>query len=125
MESVNNVLRFHHISKLVFECLDDKSLIKSALVCRAWRHFLHSEKFFWIRVINGHRSGWVKFIKDFVHTKKVNPETFCALGKSFLNYHLESKLMPNPFVENGLHPMFAAIYLGKILYENCIGCTIF
>ena len=108
------VYNFPHIAKQIFESLDEKSLIRSSLVCSSWRQFIHSDKFFWIKITDNYGSGWVKFI-EFVRTKKVNSDTFCTLAKSFMSWHLDGKKrISSSTIKYGLHPMFAAICLDDL-----------
>ena len=48
MEDV--VQRFPHISRQIFENLDNESLVLCQKVCKSWKNCIDSEKFYWIRI---------------------------------------------------------------------------
>ena len=48
MEEV--VERFPHISRQIFENLDNESLVLCRKVCKPWKNCIDNEKFYWIRI---------------------------------------------------------------------------
>ena len=44
-------LRIPHVSKKIFEYLDDKSLMKCREVNKSWQKFIDGQRFTWIRII--------------------------------------------------------------------------
>ena len=52
MDLLINNHGFLHIPTYIFECLDDKSLCQSRLVCKNWLWFIDQRKFTWKRTLN-------------------------------------------------------------------------
>ena len=46
------VTRFPHVAVKIFDFLDIGSLAKSREVCKLWKIFIQSSKFFWVKFIN-------------------------------------------------------------------------
>ena len=46
------VTRFPHVAVKIFDFLDIRSLAKSREVCKLWKIFIQSSKFFWVKFIN-------------------------------------------------------------------------
>ena len=46
------VTRFPHVAEQIFDFLDIGSLAKSREVCKLWKIFIQSSKFFWVKFIN-------------------------------------------------------------------------
>ena len=46
------VARFPHVAVKIFDFLDIRSLAKSREVCKLWKIFIGSSKFFWVKFIN-------------------------------------------------------------------------
>ena len=46
------ITRFPHVAVKIFDFLDIRSLAKSREVCKLWKIFIESSKFFWVKFIN-------------------------------------------------------------------------
>ena len=46
------ITRFPHVAEKIFDFLDIRSLAKSREVCKLWKIFIESSKFFWVKFIN-------------------------------------------------------------------------
>ena len=46
------ITRFPHVAVKIFDFLDIRSLAKSREVCKLWKIFIQSSKFFWVKFIN-------------------------------------------------------------------------
>ena len=44
-------LRFPHICVMIFDSLDDQTLVKCRLVSKLWKSCIDAEKFLWSRII--------------------------------------------------------------------------
>ena len=56
--------RFPLLSKMVFEELDDESLVKFKESSKEINNHLQNERFYWIRIINKHSEHFQEFAKS-------------------------------------------------------------
>jgi ankyrin repeat protein len=101
MEEV--LLRFPHIGYQIFEQLDNPFLTVCRKVSKTWKSFIGNEKLPWIRMIVLHikplTSSWKIFLK------KSNVKVLVEIATSVIQYHRESKCVP----ENTVPLHFAAM----------------
>lgn len=113
--------RFPHIGEIIFENLDDQSILSSKQVSKSWYNFINCQKFPWIRIVKNYvkesnkdytqnpkkwkklfRNFSVKSVRDFayfVHKITVKDR------KNSIRYH---KSRGRSLIGMGLTPMFFA-----------------
>ena len=105
--------RFPLLSKMVFEELNDESLVKFKESSKEINNHLQNERFYWIRVINKHSEHFQEFAKSW---KKVIGKTPVEIVKEITTTVEDFYNFSNSNEDDyQLHPLHIAAERGRLV----------
>ena len=112
-------MRFPHLSDMIFDHLDNQSLINCKIVSKTWSIYIREQKFYGIRIISEKVKKYQKLTKPWFEVfKKANTETIMELKDSFGQIKEAREQNPNEY-NNEITPLHVSASLGNIsLYES-------
>ena len=110
-------MKFPHLSELIFDHLDNQSLIHCKIVCKPWSIYIGHQKFYGIRVIKETLKKFHKLSETWLEVfKKANSNTIMELRKCFDQFYEGRRQKPH--FEKEVTPLHVTADAGNItLYE--------
>ena len=91
-------MRFPHLSDMIFDHLDNQSLVNCEIVSKTWSIYIGEQKFYGIRIIREKVKKYQKLTKPWFEVfKKANTETIMKLKNSFGQFKEARKQNPNEY----------------------------
>ena len=119
----NILARYPHLGKLVFNNMDNQSLINFKEASRDVSEFMENDRFFWIRILKRYGKNFVKFKESWKEVTKKTPvekvkQLVLAVKTFFQVYPLIETLESNQIAPIHIATEQNKIELCKFIYEK-------
>ena len=112
-------MRFPHLSDMIFDNLDNQSLVNCKIVSKTWSIYITEQKFYGIRIISENVKKYQKLSKPWFEVfEKANTETIMELKNSFGVFKEARNPNPNEYNKK-ITPLHVSANAGNtFLYES-------
>ena len=119
----NILARYPHLGKLVFNNMDNQSLINFKVASRDVSEFMENDRFFWIRILKRYGKNFVKFEESWKEVTKKTPvekvkQLVLAVKTFFQAYPLIETLESNKIAPIHIAAEQNNVELCKFIYEK-------